>query len=1208
MATTATKTQETNGADQSVFIADKNKVKTYPREMSNNEIDFDVHVTERGKTPEDYFVNFLPLKDIQQSFKDISMGYDFSEPTKDLKAISSFVGDIPDAFKLIAEDPAYAFGFKRETSPETVQATYKPWLDLWKESEIGKTATDFWQKNAPLSESPVINLPTAEMSAQGAAQGATMGGIAGMAGEAVSGLDSVAIPYGKQVVPWFVTEFMPDQLLEFGTKAENWVGAYGIEKFGPPLIHKMLSKFPELTRAYKLSDLFSSEKALAPDFETLGLKINAKTSDVVKAYKKAAQVTHPDLVGGDGAEFIRVKNSYKRIMEARAKSINKLFDSFRRSSVGRAKGKVPLLSNERGGALLPFSEGDIVRIGKDIGQVLQVSGEIALVNVAGRIAKVPIGKMKQVKKTPEQSDLEQGLRETISEIEYIVAQETETLKDLAGGIKGGELVPGKSGKGEKIRTSLPSYLKHPKTGNKPINEKQWGELAVSNLEKGVSVLNEAENYANLIKQKDILTKQLGKTIETTSVKGSKPTEPVAKKEQAQKELTGQQKGMKDDLTKPPESALVAATPSESPQTGESAVNVNRMQIDADAKKRLVEATSEIKNEIENQTGKVLSHKEVIEAAKSAEVLSAGASREATLKFAASLLKTREELAAYAQEETITPEFLETLRIVANHSTDAGRTLNYLQIDALPGYADVKVKVLKDLIKLGKTTDEILKAAEGVDFKDEQSVAKFYRQFVKPTIPEMLDEFVYANILSSPLTHIVNTFSNIIQLAGLNPITKLTSGAIDQVSHNLLGTERSHYIADVPAFYKGAVNAVPEAFSRAVDALSGKRRTDRPDLRNLPTLAPWVDWATLKVGKYIPRLLEASDVFFKTLIESGEIEALSQRLGHEPDAKELASIQKEASERADYYVFRQRPDSENKSGQGKVLSSVDNLTNAIYRLRTVPGFKYFIRFVQTPMNILKQGLEYSPGGFATLPGAKDKTEQTAKAVIGSFVFAGASFLAANNLTTWAPPTGEKDKNDFYAAGLQPYSIRIGDAWVSYSKIGPLAYPIAMASALHYFSKESPNALSDADLDKLFDGLGGIVKFFSDQSYMQGLGDLVKFASGEKSKTLASVPTQFIPLSSLQGWVNNVMDPLQRKAEKGLSIKSVVDQIQMKLVGMSQFVPAQIDAEGALVKKQMKEFNAVSPLKVSAVNRAKLSEYRDTQKIKQEVNKIKKELSQ
>lgn len=973
-------------------------VKTYPRDMSNDEINFDIHTTVRAKTPEDYFLNFLPLTGIQKSFNSISLA---AEPppvqvTKALASAFKFEKDVIDpALKLAVLDPEYAFGFSKETSPEVIADTYKPWLDIWLESEVGKNVKSFDDKM--FVEHPKI-----------------------------------------APIPWFFAEFVPEQLLDFGTKPSNWIGAYGIEKFGPPILNSVISKLPRPVRETLLKEIFAGEKALQSDFETLGIPINSKTSSVVNAHREAAKVTHPDL-GGDAKEFIKINQAYENIMKSRGGWMDQLFDLFRGSKQFKAR-KQPkimgLLSGERGSMLIPFSEGDLVRVGEDLGQIVKIAGEIAAVNIAGKIVQVPFNQM----------------------------------------------------------TAVPK----------------------------------------------------------------------------------------------------------------SAVNTEHLKVTPASKEKLGEATKTLGKDIENQTGKPLTHEEVIKASKEAEILTKGVSREATLAFEASLLKTRQHLAALAEQNELTPEFLDTLRIMANHGTDIARNLESFKIDAVPEYASLKVKIIKDLIKLGKTSDEILKAAKGVDFKDEQSVAKFYRQFVKPTLPEILDEFVYRNILSSPLTHIVNATSNVIQLAGLNPLTKLASGAVDFVASGLRGKERAYYISEVPDFYKGALNSVPKAFKGALEALKGKKNLERPDIKHLPTLSKLVDWGTLGIGKYVPRALEASDVFFRTMIEAGEVEAMSKKLGHSPDAKEMAKIQKEAGQRADYYVFRTKPDAENKTGQGSFLSAIDQLTNAVYRLRAVPGFKWFIRFVQTPMNILKQMIEYSPAGLATMPGAKDKAEQAGKTILGSLVFAGASWLAAMGRTTWSAPSGDKEKEEFYAAGLQPYSVRIGNKWVSYSKIGPLSGPLAMAAALHYFSKDSPDALTDSEMDKVVNGLAGLMKFFSDQSYMQGIGDLLAAFQGEKSKAIASLPTQLIPLSSLQGWVNNIIDELQRQPDSGLSIDSVVQNIEMKIIGMSKLVPPRIDSDELPVKKQMKEVNAVSPLRMSKVNPGNLAEYKENQRTKQEMNKIKKDL--
>jgi len=260
---------------------------------------------------------------------------------------------------------------------------------------------------------------------------------------------------------------------------------------------------------------------------------------------------------------------------------------------------------------------------------------------------------------------------------------------------------------------------------------------------------------------------------------------------------------------------------------------------------------------------------------------------------------------------------------------------------------------------------------------------------------------------------------------------------------------------------------------------------------------------------------------------------------------LGKIARDAEENASYYTFRQIIDPSNKTGQGKLLSLIDKLTQTVYGLRRIPGVGWFIPFVQTPMNILKQGIEYSPLGITTLPGAANKTEQLAKSMVGSSVLLGASWLAMNGRTTWATPTSPKEKEAFYASGRQPYSIKIGDNWVSYSKLGPLAYPIAMATAFQWFLKENPKAMTDSNFEKSVKAFSGIAKFFSDQSYVEGISDLVnaiRNTEGGVSSALTNIPSQFIPLSSLQRWVSQLIDPIYRKPESGFSIDAIIQNLE------------------------------------------------------------------
>ena len=607
---------------------------------------------------------------------------------------------------------------------------------------------------------------------------------------------------------------------------------------------------------------------------------------------------------------------------------------------------------------------------------------------------------------------------------------------------------------------------------------------------------------------------------------------------------------------------------------EPVINIKRLNIPDTAKQTVIDIAEKIKPELEKIKGGILKNEEVLEAAKVSEILTKGTTKEATLKSEAILLKTRQQLAAMAKNERVTPEFVETLKIVKAEATRRGRELQSLGIDADPVLGNVKSQIVKKLLDIGKNTDEIVEAAKNVDFDNAEQVTAFYRKFVKPTLPELIDEYRYINLLSSPRTHIVNSFSNLMQVAGLRPAMRLASGAVDNVATKLTGKAQEYYIKQVPAYYKGVYNSIGDATKGFIDAMKGKSAVYRPDLSRIPTNSK-----LLRPFQYIPRVLEGSDIFFRTLATGGEMEALLK--GGMTDAAAV----KKASETASELVFRRALDPANKTGQGAMLSGVDKLTSAVYKLRSVPGVKWFIPFVQTPMNILKQGIEYSPLGLATLPGNADKIAQIGKAMVGSTVFAGAGWLAFNDKTTWAIPVSPKEKEAFYAAGMQAYSIKIGDKWYSYSKLGPLAYPIAMAAATKFYLQDNPQSVTDTNIEKASKVMAGISEFFADQSYLEGMGDFLDMFRGDvtaASRIVTNMPSQLIPLSSLQRWTATFIDPVYRKADNGLSIDAITQNLMKGIPFLSKRVPSYVTPTGEPSKRQLPLLNQFSPVNVTKEN--------------------------
>lgn len=640
---------------------------------------------------------------------------------------------------------------------------------------------------------------------------------------------------------------------------------------------------------------------------------------------------------------------------------------------------------------------------------------------------------------------------------------------------------------------------------------------------------------------------------------------------------------------------------------EKEVGVKALKISEQAAKKIINTVKEIKPELEAIKGSTLTHTEVTEAAKTSNILRRVVTRDETLKREATLLRTKQQLAALAEGKGIKEEFVNTLKVVKSEATNLGRQLEALKVEAGPELVTTKTQIIGKLIELGHNTEDIIKKANNIDFNNAGQVAKFYRQFVKPSIGEAIDEYRYINLLSSPRTQIVNAFSNLLQAAVLEPTTKLATGGLDLIKSGLTGKARQSYISEVPAYYKGMFNAIGDATSEAFKVLKGQQQIYRPDVSRIPTklkvLAPF---------QIVPRLMEATDVYFRTLIMEGEKEALALRAikkGTKITESLISTIEKEAREKAEYFVFRQPIGAETSY----LLKRVDKMTSAIYSLRNVPGVKWFIPFVTTPMNILKQGIEYSPAGFVTIPGAVNKTEQLAKALIGSMVFSTAGYIAMKGDSTWAPPTDPKEKSYFYTSGKQPYSLRIGDYWINYSRLGPLAYPIAMAAATKHYTQQNPDRITDDTFAKTTKILSGIGGFFSDQSYVQGIGNIIDTLRGDEyavSQTLGNLPTQLIPVSSFQRWINSYwLDPIYRKTKPGISLEGMIQDIQASILGMSKGLPAYTQPFGEQSKRDMPLSNVLSPLGISIEKKDYTELYNllmEKREASAEIRKIKEEL--
>lgn len=611
-------------------------------------------------------------------------------------------------------------------------------------------------------------------------------------------------------------------------------------------------------------------------------------------------------------------------------------------------------------------------------------------------------------------------------------------------------------------------------------------------------------------------------------------------------------------------------------------NTSKLHISSDAKKIIEDELETIRPRLEKKIGKTLSNREVQDFADgSSKLLRRVVGREETRQWESAMLKLRQRLANAAESEKVTKEFLDDLLAVKSLGADIGRKLQSFSIGADPKSITNKQALLSEILKMTDDTEKILEAAKGIDFNNLKQAAEFYRKFVKPSLGEWVDLVRYNSMLSSPLTHIVNIFSNLMNSSVRAPLTKLVSGGLDLLSSSATGQARKQFAGEAGAYIEGYLRNFQEAVKRFSEVWKGTRNFTNIDLqRTIPLATEGAKAGVEKVLSVPMRLLEGADQFFTALSEGGEKAALNLR---KAKGVNVDALDKQVEEAARYGLFRQELFPE---GQGTILNGLDTVTSAIESLRNSKDpfistiAKFTVPFIRTPTNIFKQGIEYSPLGFATAIKSQKKLEQLSKALIGTGIATTAGILLASNRMTWAEPRTANERNAFRENGMQPYSIKLGDRWYSYQKLPPfIGFPLSMIALVNDAIKNKE--LSEDNGELILSTVAKYAEFLSDQSYFKSIGDLFNALSGDEfaiSQLVGNYLQQLVPFRAFGGWMSRLTDRLQRQIDnKANFIDKQIQLLMLNVPFLSQQLPARKGPSGEVIESRDKVINALSPIK-------------------------------
>ena len=228
--------------------------------------------------------------------------------------------------------------------------------------------------------------------------------------------------------------------------------------------------------------------------------------------------------------------------------------------------------------------------------------------------------------------------------------------------------------------------------------------------------------------------------------------------------------------------------------------------------------------------------------------------------------------------------------------------------------------------------------------------------------------------------------------------------------------------------------------------------------------------------------------------------------------------------------------------------------------------YFVPFIKTPWNILKEGTSFVPGlGYAlrpaylkgAVPVKMSNDELIPRQILGATMFAGVGAMFASGNITGSPRNAD-EAQAWKDQGIQPFSIKIGDSWVSYQRIEPIATVLGLAADLLRLTDEY---VQNPDLDASFldeaakPTLVAIKANILSKSFMEGFSNILEVMSDPARYAESFGASALRPLSpAVLNMIARATDPYERLAT------TPVEKLQQRFPFLRQDLPVEYGAIG------------------------------------------------
>jgi hypothetical protein len=245
---------------------------------------------------------------------------------------------------------------------------------------------------------------------------------------------------------------------------------------------------------------------------------------------------------------------------------------------------------------------------------------------------------------------------------------------------------------------------------------------------------------------------------------------------------------------------------------------------------------------------------------------------------------------------------------------------------------------------------------------------------------------------------------------------------------------------------------------------------------------------------------------------------------------------------------------------------------------VPGGRFVVPFVNTIGNLLKRGVEMTPGVGLAMARGQNASEVIAKQIEGLIISAAVwSKLEAGELTGSAPDN-EAERKSGYRRGWKAWSMKVGDTYYQYRRIEPFNTVLATATIFH---QQLVNA---KDEDTATDIMGKMANEFKnnliDSSYLQGMSQVLNRHGGfaTQPKRLAS---SLVPFSGFWRSINRSYEAAVEGQAKYRPGRDWIGAFAGVIPGLYKLSQPEVTVWGEEIKLQGGVFRQWLPYKWSKI---------------------------